>query len=152
MFSCYVTIWASTKVYNTRLANRVSIIEYALEAKKVNWITKNAVFQLFWDEFYVIAENALKLDRSLLMPLETYENLRDVYPVVISYTLKKLGNSVFWKNALTWVLFLPIVPKFSIYGKWWRKSLSLNLTEASFPSTPWTDSRDKSATSSSSRS
>ena len=43
-------------------------------------------------EYYVIAENALKLDRSLLMPLETYENLRDVYPVVISYTLKKLGN------------------------------------------------------------
>ena len=40
---------------------------------------------------YLIGTPALKVSRSLLMPLETFEDMKAVYPVWISYLLKKYG-------------------------------------------------------------
>lgn len=41
---------------------------------------------------YVLGDHALKLSRSLLMPLETFEDMKAVYPVWIAYLLKKFGG------------------------------------------------------------
>lgn len=41
---------------------------------------------------YVLGDYALKLSRSLLMPLETFEDMKAVYPVWIAYLLKKFGG------------------------------------------------------------
>ena len=41
---------------------------------------------------YVLGDYALKLSRSLLMPLETFEDMKAVYPVWIAYLLKRYGG------------------------------------------------------------
>lgn len=43
-------------------------------------------------EYFVLGTPALKVPRSFLMPLETFDDLKAVYPVWISYLLKKYGD------------------------------------------------------------
>ena len=49
------------------------------------------MFQLGVDT-YVLGASALKLSRSLLLNLETFEDMKSVYPVWISYLLKRYGG------------------------------------------------------------
>ena len=49
------------------------------------------MFQLGVDT-YVLGSSALKLSRSLLMNLETFDDMKAVYPVWISYLLKRYGG------------------------------------------------------------
>ena len=49
------------------------------------------MFQLAVDT-YVLGSSALKLSRSLLMNLETFDDMKAVYPVWISYLLKRYGG------------------------------------------------------------
>ena len=40
-------------------------------------------------DYYVLGSSALKIPRSFLLKLENYEDLKEAYPVWISYLLKK---------------------------------------------------------------
>lgn len=54
------------------------------------------VFQLGPD-FYVIGNAAMKVPKSYLLPLETFQDLKAIYPIVISYLLKKYSDEKFDK-------------------------------------------------------
>ncbi len=41
---------------------------------------------------YIIGDSALKVSRSLLLPLENFDDLKKIYPIIISYLLKKFGT------------------------------------------------------------
>lgn len=43
-------------------------------------------------DYYILGTPALKVPRSLLLSLENYEDLKEAYPVWISYLLKKYGG------------------------------------------------------------
>ena len=43
-------------------------------------------------DYYVLGSSALKIPRSFLLKLENYEDLKEAYPVWISYLLKKYGG------------------------------------------------------------
>lgn len=54
-------------------------------------LDNDVMFQLGADT-YVLGASALKLSRSLLLNLETFEDLKTIYPVWISYLLTKYGG------------------------------------------------------------
>jgi hypothetical protein len=84
---------------NGLLVNEKFISSVAKLPEQPLMADQNSVFSLNGC-YYVLAESALKLDRSLLMPLESYNDMKEVYPVVISYVLKKLGNQNWSKVCL----------------------------------------------------
>lgn len=51
----------------------------------------DTLFQLGPD-YYILGTSALKVPRSLLFKLETYEDMKLIYPVWISYLLKRYGG------------------------------------------------------------
>ena len=55
-------------------------------------IDDDIMFKLGVDT-YVLGDSALKVSRSLLMPLETFDDMKAVYPVWISYLLKRYGGT-----------------------------------------------------------
>lgn len=55
-------------------------------------LDNDIMFQLGVDT-YVLGASALKLSRSLLLNLETFDDLKAVYPVWISYLLKRYGGA-----------------------------------------------------------
>lgn len=54
-------------------------------------VDNDTVFRLN-ERWYVIGPNSLKLDRNYRLKLETYEDMKNVYPVFISYFLNKYNN------------------------------------------------------------
>lgn len=46
----------------------------------------------FLDSYYILGASALKIPQSYLMPLTTIEELLDVYPIWISWLIKKYGG------------------------------------------------------------
>lgn len=54
-------------------------------------IDDDVMFRLGMDT-YVMSNSALKLSRNLLMKLENFDDLKAVYPIWISYLLKKYGG------------------------------------------------------------
>ena len=54
-------------------------------------VDDDVLFQLGID-YYILGTPALKVARSLLMKLENFEDLKAIYPVWISYLLKKYGG------------------------------------------------------------
>jgi len=55
-------------------------------------IDDDIMFKLGVDT-YVLGESALKVSRSSLLPLETFDDMKAAYPVWISYLLKRYGGS-----------------------------------------------------------
>lgn len=59
-------------------------------------LDNDTLFQLGLD-YYLIGSPALKVDRDLLLPMETFENLKEVYPIHVSYLINKFkqkGQSI----------------------------------------------------------
>jgi len=54
-------------------------------------LDNDSLFQLGLD-YYLISTPALKVDRNLLLPMETFENLMEVYPIHVSYLLNKFNK------------------------------------------------------------
>lgn len=52
----------------------------------------NDVMFMLGADYYVLGTSALKVPRSYLLKLENYEDLKEAYPVWISYLLKKYGG------------------------------------------------------------
>lgn len=49
---------------------------------------------------YVMGASALKLSSTLLMPLETFEDMKQIYPIWLSYLLKKYGGRDKFKHVI----------------------------------------------------
>jgi hypothetical protein len=62
-------------------------------------IDNDTVFKLN-EKWYVIGPNSLKLDRNYRLKLETYEQMKAIYPVVISYFLSKYSDIKWDKVAI----------------------------------------------------
>ena len=49
---------------------------------------------------YVMGASALKLSSDLLLPLETFEDMKQIYPIWLSYLLKKYGGRDRFKHVI----------------------------------------------------
>ena len=54
-------------------------------------------------EYYVLGTSALKVPRSLLYKLETYEDMKVVYPIWLSYLLKRYGGEN-WLDRFDYII------------------------------------------------
>lgn len=62
-------------------------------------VDNDTVFRLGTD-WYILGPNALKTARSYQLPLETFEDMLKVYPVWLSYILKKFSNITWDRVAI----------------------------------------------------
>lgn len=83
--------YSSVKVAYYNDANVVQFEKYISAVAKIDnpmEMDDDIMFKLGVDT-YILGDSALKVSRSLLMPLETFEDMKAIYPVWISYLLKK---------------------------------------------------------------
>lgn len=86
--------YSSVKVAYYNEASAIQFDKYISAVAKIDdpmEIDDDIMFRLGTDT-YVLGESALKVSRSLLLPLETFEDMKAVYPVWISYLLKRYGG------------------------------------------------------------
>ena len=62
-------------------------------------IDNDIMFQL-GGQTYVMGASALKLSSDLLLPLETYEDLKQIYPIWVSYLLNRYGGKEKFKHVI----------------------------------------------------
>lgn len=87
--------YSSVKVAYYTDAGALQFDKYISAVAKIDdpmEIDDDIMFKLGVDT-YVLGESALKVSRSLLLPLENFEDMKAVYPVWISYLLKKYGGA-----------------------------------------------------------
>lgn len=86
--------YSSVKVAYYNEAGAIQFDKYISAIAKIDdplEIDDDVMFKLGIDT-YVLGDSALKASRSLLLPLETFEDMKAVYPVWISYLLKRYGG------------------------------------------------------------